>query len=175
MQIIIHRIGEGEWKELQAISRSTFEETYAWYNTPKNMNYYLNVNFGQQQLRAELCSPDCHFYLLRVDGSVVGYIKLNTGTAQTDNALPNAVEVERIYVLSTHKGMGLGRMLMEQAFQFAREKSIDTVWLGVWENNALAKAFYESYGFEVFGEHYFLLGDDKQLDYLMKKRVCIEV
>lgn len=171
MKVEITKIDESALNDLQKISRSTFEETYAWYNTPKNMDFYLSVNFGETQLRRELNSKDCHFYLLRVNQEVAGYIKLNTGEAQTDNKLPSSVEVERIYVSSSFKSKGLGKLLMHQAFHFAKESNIETVWLGVWEHNAAAKEFYERLGFEVFGEHNFYLGDDKQLDYMLKKSV----
>jgi ribosomal protein S18 acetylase RimI-like enzyme len=47
----------------------------------------------------------------------------------------------------------------------------DNIWLGVWEHNHQAIKFYTTWGFEKFGDHLFLLGDDPQTDWLMKKEL----
>ena len=38
------------------------------------------------------------------------------------------------------------------------------VWLGVWERNARAQAFYGKYGFRPVGTHVFMFGDEPQTD-----------
>ena len=50
----------------------------------------------------------------------------------------------------------------------AREKQAHYVWLGVWEKNERAIAFYRKNGFVAFDTHIFKLGDDEQTDILMK-------
>jgi len=58
---------------------------------------------------------------------------------------------------------------MQHCIEVARQKSARVIWLGVWEKNNKAIAFYTKWGFEKFGEHVFMLGDDPQTDWLMKK------
>jgi len=53
----------------------------------------------------------------------------------------------------------------------AAKEGFKTVWLGVWEHNPKAIAFYEKWGFEKFGAHSFMLGTDAQTDLLMKKNL----
>lgn len=48
-----------------------------------------------------------------------------------------------------------------------KARGSDVVWLGVWERNARAIAFYKKYGFVERGEHVFLLGHDRQRDIVM--------
>jgi ribosomal protein S18 acetylase RimI-like enzyme len=60
---------------------------------------------------------------------------------------------------------------MSECLQFARENNSKWVWLGVWENNERAIAFYKRWGFERFNEHIFMLGNDAQTDWLMKKSI----
>lgn len=60
-------------------------------------------------------------------------------------------------------------MLMQTCLAYARKKDVETVWLGVWEHNTRAIAFYEKNGFKKIGEHTFMLGEDAQTDWLMKK------
>ena len=43
----------------------------------------------------------------------------------------------------------------------------ETLWLGVWEHNLRAIAFYRRWGFETVGSHTFLLGSDEQTDLIM--------
>jgi ribosomal protein S18 acetylase RimI-like enzyme len=57
--------------------------------------------------------------------------------------------------------------LMQACLDQARKAEHDVVYLGVWEHNPRAIAFYRKWGFEKVGEHVFLLGDDEQTDWLM--------
>lgn len=67
--------------------------------------------------------------------------------------------------------MQLGRKLINFCTGWAKENDFKVIWLGVWEHNQKALRFYEKMGYEHFGEHTFLLGDDVQTDYLMKKYI----
>jgi ribosomal protein S18 acetylase RimI-like enzyme len=58
---------------------------------------------------------------------------------------------------------------MKESLRIAGERAKNVVWLGVWEKNDRAIRFYEKWGFEKFGETDFLLGDDLQQDWLMRK------
>jgi ribosomal protein S18 acetylase RimI-like enzyme len=79
------------------------------------------------------------------------------------------MEIQRIYVLKEHKGKGIGKRMIEKAAAIGREKSLQYIWLGVWEHNRAAIAFYEKLGFLKFDSHVFVLGEDHQIDHLMKR------
>jgi ribosomal protein S18 acetylase RimI-like enzyme len=49
----------------------------------------------------------------------------------------------------------------------------DVVWLGVWERNPRAIAFYRKFGFREVGTHVFPLGNDPQRDIVMARPVRI--
>jgi ribosomal protein S18 acetylase RimI-like enzyme len=68
----------------------------------------------------------------------------------------------------------VGKLLMQESITIGREKGKDIIWLGVWEKNQRAINFYSSWGFEKFGECDFLLGDDMQRDWLMKKKLMTD-
>jgi len=95
-------------------------------------------------------------------------MKLNTGEAQKENQNDNALEIERIYVLQEFQGKKVGQLLYLHAIKVAEGLSADYVWLGVWEKNFRAIAFYKKNGFVAFDQHVFILGDDRQIDILMK-------
>ena len=58
---------------------------------------------------------------------------------------------------------------MDAAIDAARARGAQTLWLGVWERNPRAVAFYAKYGFARVGEHTFVLGDDWQTDWVFSR------
>ena len=157
---------------LRGIARDTFIETFSEANKAEDMERYLTENFSEEQLARELSNPDSFFYVAEVNGHVVGYLKLNTARAQTEPQAADALEIERIYVLGSYHGGGVGQALYHHAMSVAEDRKARYVWLGVWEHNHRALRFYEKNGFIAFGTHIFQLGNDQQTDILMKKSVA---
>jgi diamine N-acetyltransferase len=153
---------------LKEISVRTFSETYQHLNTPENFILYIDTHFNTDTLAAELDDENSFTYLLYSGGQLCGYLKLNINEAQTEHMPEDALEIERIYVLKDHHGSGAGKALLKAAFDKALELHKKFVWLGVWNQNPKAIAFYERNGFEKFGTHIFTLGNDEQEDYLYK-------
>ncbi len=58
---------------------------------------------------------------------------------------------------------------MNEILSIAVQQEKDTLWLGVWKENSKAISFYKKWGFEIFDECDFVLGNDLQKDWLMKK------
>lgn len=154
---------------LRAIGRQTFLETFGQANTMADMDQYLAGRFSREQFLGEHQDPGSRFFLAEQAGRAVGYLKVNRGEAQTEAMGEKAMEIERVYVLQEFHRQGIGSMLMEQAYGVAQEWQAEWIWLGVWEHNPAAIAFYERCGFTRFGEHVFQLGGDAQMDVLMRK------
>lgn len=167
-EIDIIKVSDKYVERLQAISIQTFHETFAAVNTEENMTAYMEKNFSIEKLTAELNNPDAAFYFAIEDGAVIGYLKLNTGSSQTELQNNRALEIERIYVSQAFHGKKVGQLLYEKAVEIAKEAAVEYVWLGVWEENARAIRFYEKNGFVAFDKHLFKLGDDVQTDIMMK-------
>jgi ribosomal protein S18 acetylase RimI-like enzyme len=160
-----------EVAKIQDISIKTFVETFSSQNTEEDMKIYLEEKLSLEQLTTEVENPESFFYLLEDDNEVLGYLKLNIGQSQTEQEIPDGLEIERIYVLSKAQGKRYGQLLYEKAIEEAKSLGISTVWLGVWEKNVNAIGFYQRNGFETFGSHIFTLGKDPQMDLLMKKQL----
>lgn len=169
-EINIRKIEHSEVEQLQKISRKTFTETFEAVNSEENMRQYLQEKLSLEQLISELKNPDSEFYFAEKEGEILGYLKLNFGNAQTEN-VEDGYEIERIYVLKAFHGMKIGQVLFDKAITIGQEKNMKSVWLGVWEENHRALRFYEKNGFEVFGNHTFVLGNDTQTDLMMKKKL----
>ncbi len=152
---------------IQQISKQTFFETFHEDNDPETMETYLSEAFTLDKLRKELENPSSAFYVYEVDGNVAGYLKLNEKDAQTEQMGESFIEIERIYVLKSFQKSGIGKIMLQKAIDLAKTKAI---WLGVWEKNQNAIAFYEKMGFEKTGEHVFQMGDERQIDWVMTRK-----
>ena len=153
---------------IQKIGKQTFIETFSGSNTREDMDNYLEESFNSEQLTNELADPASSFFLAYEGKKVIGYMKLNTGNAQTEMKTANSLEIQRIYVLKEYFGKSVGQLLFNKAIKIAMENSKEFIWLGVWEKNKRAIAFYEKNGFVEFAKHIFKLGADMQTDLMMK-------
>ncbi|MFD2872816.1 GNAT family N-acetyltransferase [Mucilaginibacter ximonensis] len=165
----IQKVKIGEVEQLRDISVSTFTETFASVNSAQNMANYLANNLSKQKLADELNTTGSEFYFAILNQQIIGYLKINTGKAQTELKEANSLEIERIYISKEYHGKKAGQFLYESAVQIAAEKSADYIWLGVWEHNRRAISFYRKNGFVEFDKHSFMLGDDEQTDIMMRK------
>ena len=154
---------------LQHLAKSTFKETFSSGNTEEDMKNYLETAYAADKLIKQLESHDSVTYIAYCDGVPAGYVQLNRSTMQTEKGFDGSLEIQRIYVVSTAKGHGIGSQFMKTAEEKAKEWNLSYIWLGVWEYNAPAIKFYKSKGYEPFSKHTFIVGSDRQTDILMKK------
>ncbi|RYZ50156.1 MAG: GNAT family N-acetyltransferase, partial [Sphingobacteriales bacterium] len=110
-KIVIRKISIEDLHGLQKISRQTFQEAFAQDNSEANMQKYLDANLSESQLTVELFNPQSEFYFAELGMDVLGYMKLNKGSAQTEQLGEEGLEIERIYVLSKCYGLGVGAAL----------------------------------------------------------------
>jgi len=167
----IRKINIDDLEALRNLSIQTFKETFEEVNTEEDMQKYLLENLSIEKLKSELENPNSEFYFAENNDEILGYLKLNFKDAQTEKLEENHFEIERIYVLKTFLGEKIGQILFDKAIEIGREKNLEYVWLGVWEENHRAIKFYEKNGFEIFGKHDFVLGEDVQTDLLMKMKI----
>ena len=154
--------------ELAKLAEKTFRESFEAMNDPIDFQNYILKAFNLEQIRSELTTNDSEFHLLYQDKVLVGYFKINIYQAQTDIKDNEGMELERIYVLSDFQGNGHGRYMIEAAKEHAQRQHKNYLWLGVWKENKSAVRFYQENGFRIFGEHPYYIGNDKQIDWLMR-------
>jgi diamine N-acetyltransferase len=171
MTIILKKCTIDDAHTLQEISYDTFNETFKHQNSLKNMKSYLEKAFNVEQVETELSHRSSHFYLVYVHEDVAGYLKVNTGDAQSEEMGDESLEIERIYLKRSFQKHGLGKYLLNKAFEMATERHLKTIWLGVWEKNENAIAFYKKMGFVETGSHSFYMGDEEQTDLIMTKSI----
>lgn len=166
--IAIYKVSLQDVEALQAIGRVTFSQTFSEHNNAEDMEAYLKTSYAIEKLTAEINNPESEFYFAKENENIIGYLKINTGKAQTEIKNLDAFEIERIYVDQAYLGKKIGQILFQKALQLAKQKKAAYVWLGVWEENNRAIAFYKKNGFVPFDKHIFKLGNDEQTDIMMK-------
>ena len=153
------------------ISHQTFYETFAKTNRREDMHKFLNEQFTKGKLILEVGTPENTFILAEAAMQIAGYVKLRDSRQPVSLGNCCGLEIARLYALQAWIGKGVGKLLMQASIEHAKSKGKDVVWLGVWENNHRAIEFYTRWGFSKFDETDFLLGDDLQRDWLMKKEI----
>jgi ribosomal protein S18 acetylase RimI-like enzyme len=156
---------------LAQFAESSFRDTYERFNRADDMAQYIATAFRPEILHAELA--DARGFALIAEGSagVIGYAQVLDADTPHDVATP-AMELQRFYVAREYHGSGFAVRLMNETFAVAAVRGAAAIWLGVWEQNARAIAFYTRYGFADIGIKTFLLGSDLQTDRVMWRSVA---
>jgi ribosomal protein S18 acetylase RimI-like enzyme len=169
--------------DASALSRfgaTTFRETFEEENAPEDMARYLEDAFTPQRQATEIVDRAGAVLLAEhIDEQhgapeLVGYAHVVKGPVPDAVRGPDPLELKRLYVARTWHGQGVAQALMEAAIEAARSHGAQTLWLGVWERNPRALAFYAKYGFERVGEHTFTLGEDAQTDWVLARPISDE-
>jgi ribosomal protein S18 acetylase RimI-like enzyme len=169
--IAIRRATATDARALASLAAEAFIETFGPDNTPADMAMYLATAFGESVQGGEIADSYNTVLLAERGGEMVGYAMLREGDAPDAVGDPGAIEIVRLYSFTRWIGTGVGAALMQRCLDEASARGRRTVWLGVWERNARAIAFYRRWGFADVGSHPFQLGTDLQTDRLMARSV----
>ena len=156
---------------LAALARQTFLDTFAATNDPGDMALHLERAYGVAQQAAELADPHIVTLFVEVDGKAIGYAQVREGKVPDCVAGDRPIELWRFYVLRQWHGQGIAQALMERVRAEAAAHGAATLWLGVWDQNPRARAFYRKCGLVDAGEHVFLFGTDPQRDLVMEAKL----
>jgi GNAT superfamily N-acetyltransferase len=170
--IVFRRATPGDASLLATLARTAFDDTFGAANDPADMAAYLAHAFGESVQRAELADPRNTVFFAERDGTAVGYAMLREGEALPEVGDADAIEIARLYSFKEWIGTGVGAALMQRCLDEAAARGRRTIWLGVWEHNTRAIAFYRRWSFADVGGKSFQLGTDLQTDRVMARRVA---
>jgi ribosomal protein S18 acetylase RimI-like enzyme len=153
---------------LQQLSIQTFTESFAKDNTEENLKDYFNQVFSIKALSLQINNPFSTFFFVFSDQLICGYFKINIGESQTEIKEDGGLELERIYILAAYQKKKIGENILKKIKEIATLENKKYIWLGVWEQNTKAIRFYERFGFKKFDTHIYPIGDDPQIDWMMK-------
>jgi diamine N-acetyltransferase len=172
-EITVRLAKENDAELVADLSRQTFYDSFAEHNTKGDMDKFMNEQFTREKLVDEVKQPWHVFFLAFLNDEPVGYVKLRDSSVPMKLHGQSCMEIARIYSVQKTIGTGVGKKLMQTCHDIAKQKGKKILWLGVWKANQRAIDFYTAWGFEIFGEQEFILGDDVQTDWLMKKDLSL--
>jgi len=154
---------------LAALAERTFRDTFARVNRAEDIDSHCRNNYGEDIQGAEIRDPGRTTLVCAVRDRLIAYGQLRRGSAPPCISAARPVEIQRLYVDASWHGKGVAQALMASLLDAAAAGGADVAWLGVWERNLRAISFYTRSGFEVVGEHVFVLGSDPQRDLVLVK------
>lgn len=166
----IRRATEADAEALSIVGARTFSDAFAESNTPEDMAQFLAATWFPDKQRAEIRDASLDTILaLDTNGELAGFAQVRDKNAPDGIVTTQPVELQRFYVDKRWHGSGLARALMAAVEQSARARGCRELWLGVWEKNPRAQAFYRKCGFEKVGKKVFVVGTDPQTDDVMMR------
>lgn len=174
MNITIRRGVPGDASRLAELAARTFREAFGADNRPDDLALHLARSYGTSQQQRELDDADITTLLAEVDGQLAGYAQLRPGATPDCVTGERPVELWRFYVAQPWHGRGVAHALMQRVCLEASRRGGRTLWLGVWERNERAKAFYGKSGFVDVGSQIFMVGTDAQTDRILARPIVEE-
>lgn len=172
MDIGIRRAVAGDAAGLAELAARTFRDTFAADNDAANMALHLAQAYGPMPQGRELADPNIVTLLVVAGEAFVAYAQLRRGPVPACVIGDAPIELWRFYVAREQHGQGIAQQLMRSVDAEAERADARTLWLGVWERNQRAKAFYRKCGFVDVGSHVFNVGDDAQIDRILVRPVA---
>lgn len=151
---------------LSELAARTFAETFGADNTPEDLAAHLRSSYGLAQQSAEIADPEGATLLACMGPALVGFAQVRRGPAPACVIGEHPIELHRFYLARSAHGRGVAAPLMAAARDSARALGGRRLWLGVWERNPRAVAFYVKSGFTKVGSHDFMVGRDRQTDWV---------
>jgi diamine N-acetyltransferase len=169
----IRKAGRGDARKLALAAEQTFRDTFAALNTAENMDSHCRASFGEAIQANEIADPGRVTFVCEHGASLVAFAQLRWGKAPDCVAADAPGEIQRLYVIREFHGKGIAHQLMSACIDEMASRRSDVVWLGVWERNPKAIAFYRKFRFDAVGDHIFRLGSDPQRDIVMARPVLV--
>lgn len=156
---------------LADLAARTFKDTFTEGTSAEDMALYLAQSYSADQQGRELADPDIVTLIAEETGVFVAFAQLRRGEVPSCVEGAGPVELWRFYVEQSWHGRGIAQQLMHRIDDEVRRMGARTIWLGVWEHNARAQAFYRKCGFATMGSHVFVVGNDAQTDHILSRPV----
>ena len=115
--------------------------------------WYIERCFSDAALKGELEDSNAAFYLIYAAEELVGFLKLNINKELEGYTATEALELERIYLLKSASGRGVGRQVMEFTEKLGRERNKKVIWLKAMDSSNDAIRFYEQNGYQHCGTY----------------------
>ena len=122
---------------------------HLWQNSDPEP--YISSSFTVHVVQNELKNPNFIHFLVQEGKSTAGIIKIVVDAGYGEYEAKEAMLLEKIYLLESFAGMGLGTACLNQISEYARSLGKSVLLLDTMKNGR-PLPFYLNYGFEIIGE-----------------------
>ena len=152
---------------LGGIARATFIETFGTLYSLENLAGFL-AKSSDAAYAAELADPDVEVRFAEDQGIAMGFCKISGLKLPANAEGRKAVELRQLYVFRPWHGVGIADVLTRWAFDRARARGADEIWLSVYTQNPRARRFYARHGFAEIAPYKFMVGTQADEDILCR-------
>ena len=136
----IRPAGEADIPVVRSLAETIWWSSYPGILSDAQIRYMLEWMYSAERLAADL-ARGVRYGIAEVDGLPVGYVATEAASA-TDT-----LHLHKLYLLSSHQGLGLGQWLLGEVLALAVESGLRQVELRVNKGNLRALKAYERAGF----------------------------
>jgi ribosomal protein S18 acetylase RimI-like enzyme len=165
----IRNANRSDAASLSRLAERTFRDAFGAANTDGNMDMHCRGSYSETIQAEEIANPNRVTLLAERGGEMLGFAQLRWSKAPSFIQGHSPGEIQRLYVAANWHGKGVAQALMAACMEALKARGSGVVWLGVWERNPRAMAFYRKLGFVECGDHVFPVGDDPQRDIVMSR------
>ncbi len=136
---------------LQDIAINSYGDHYLYLWHDGGM-WYIDRCFSDKTLKEELEDDNAAFFLIYDDDKLVGFLKLNIDKAIEGYSDKEALELERIYLIKSASGKGIGKAAVDFTKHYSQQISKKVIWLKAMDSSKSVN-FYEQNGFVKCGTY----------------------
>lgn len=173
LPVTVDRAGLWDAEELSDVAAATFPLACPPAASADDIDIFITEALSGERFGEYLSDPAKTVLKAVAGDEIVGYAMLIAGDP-ADQAVAEAVdlrpvvEINKMYVVPGHHGSGVSTALMHACLERARESEFAAVWLGVNQENARARRFYEKHGFSSVGTKTNTVGNQRHDDFVMR-------
>lgn len=150
---------------IQSLAERIWEKTYKTIITADQISYMMEMMYSTSSLEKQM-NEEGQYYLLAKDGDeYIGYLSYEMNYDEEP-----FIKIQKIYVLSSAQGKGIGTLLIDEVLKTAKANKADRIKLNVNRDNNRAINFYKRNGFNIEKEEDNDIGNGFFMtDYVMTK------
>lgn len=167
----IRRAAPADATVLTSVAEQSFRDAYTGISSLADIDAYCAEAYQPDIQRREILDSGWVTSLAECEGRLIGFVQIRLHSPNACIPDPGPAEINRIYLMQSWQGKGVADQLLEHSLQALMAGGTRWVWLGVWERNPRAIAFYRKYLFSEMGEQNFQLGSDIQRDLVMARNL----
>lgn len=167
MVIEIKRTGNADLQVIHEMAEIVFRQTYRTILSPEQMDYMMEWMYSLPNLEDQVLRGHV-YYIAWAGDEPQGYVSVRKDSVDADGT--EVWHLEKIYVMPSAQGIGLGNRLLETVKQHVRDNKMSVkarIELNVNRNNP-AVGFYRNQGLSILRQGDFPIGNGFYMnDYIM--------